>query len=180
MCLNLPFEPNPNSIRVGGKGQITSFENNFGLSGSSRGLDFSNTFVDFWITDIDGGSLKRKKCLFPPPTAAFSLFPREQVYYIFLPVCGGCYLTLIASCVFVLGPAVPELTININPSALSKVCPILHLIPSYCSAGLANYPRCSADILPCFASEGPSERSRVPTCTRFSLRISRAVNKFDL
>lgn len=37
-----------------------------------------------------------------------------------------------------------------------------------------------ADILPCFASKGPSKRSRVPTCACFFSSLYRAVNQFDL
>lgn len=65
------------------------------------------------------------KSLFSCPDRSIFTRPQghEQLYYIFLPVCEGCYLTLIAEHVFVLGPAVPELTTLsckgwLNPSAL--------------------------------------------------------------
>lgn len=37
--------PHPNAVRVGVEGQIKCFENNFGLSGSSLGLNFSNPLL---------------------------------------------------------------------------------------------------------------------------------------
>lgn len=165
----------------------------FRFTGHSLGICQSSSLLISELPTVADGRHRRewkreKKSLFSSTDCCIFTLPQghEQVYYLFLPVCGGCYLTLIAARVFVLGPAVPQLTTLsckrwINPSALSEVCPILHLIPSYYSTGLANYLRCGSDVsFLCIWRRNQSFlSSRFPTCTCFSSRFCWAVNRFD-
>lgn len=150
MCLNLPFDPTLMLLGLGSKGKSNVLKITLVCLVLHWGSILATLcwFLDYWPLPMQrhrcglDGSVKGKKSLFLHRLLHFFTLPQgqEQVYYVFLPVCGGCYLTLIASCVFVLGPAVPELTILscegwLNPSAPSEVCPVLHPIPSCYSTG---------------------------------------------
>lgn len=115
-------------------------------------------------------------CIFTLPQG------RERVYYIFLPVCEGCYLTLIAERVFVLGPAAPELTTLSGKGWLNPL-PLCRTLSDIARYSIMAFPRtCELPLmfsLPlCLKANQNNPPSRSPACVRW--RSRRAVNHFDL
>lgn len=129
---------------------------------------------------------EKEKLFFPPPTAAFLSSPGTRAGLLYFSPCVWRMLLDIGSLVcFCPWPRCAWA----DDSLLRRMVKSLSAFPSLSSIasdsvmlfyGLANYLWCSTSILPCFASEGPSKRSRVPTCTCFSTSVYRSVNQFGL